>query len=68
MCHQVEIFWNEHRQIPNGGEIKKMRNAYIDYLLHDFEIYIKDDNEVSHYLNECVTPTINKLLKKETQK
>lgn len=68
LCHQVEIFWNEHRQISNGGEIKKMRNASIDYLLHDFEIYIKDDNEVSHYLNKCVTPTINKLLKKETQK
>lgn len=67
LCHQVEIFWNEHRQISNGGEIKKMRNASIDYLLHDFEIYIKDDNEVSHYLNKCVTPTINKLLKKETQ-
>lgn len=44
-----------------------MRKSSIDYLLHYFEIYVKDDNEVSHYLNECVTPTINKLLKKESQ-
>lgn len=65
MCQQVEDFWNENRQIPNGGQIKKMRKASIDYLLHDFEIYVKDDDEVAHYLNDCVTPTINKLLKKE---
>lgn len=44
-----------------------MRKASIDYLLHDFEIYVKDDDEVAHYLNDCVTPTINKLLKKENQ-
>lgn len=65
MCHQVRDFWNEHRQIPDGGQIRNMRKGSIDYLLQDFEIYVKDDNEVSHYLNECVTPTINNLLKKE---
>lgn len=67
MCQQVEDFWNENRQIPDGGQIKKMRKASIDYLLHDFEIYVKDDDEVAHYLNDCVIPTINKLLKKENQ-
>ena len=67
MCSQVENFWAENRQIPDGGQIKKMRKTSIDYLLHDFEIYVKDDDEVAHYLNDCVTPTINKLLKKENQ-
>lgn len=67
MCNQIEEFWNENRQIPDGGQIKKMRKASTDYLLHDFEIFVKDDAEVAHYLNECVTPTINRLLKKESQ-
>lgn len=67
MRSQVENFWAENRLIPDGGQIKKMRKASIDYLLHDFEIYVKDDDEVAHYLNDCVTLTINKLLKKENQ-
>lgn len=61
----VMDYWESHRQIPVAGDLKQLRKRALDTLLGEFHIYLKDDKEVSVFLNDIVPSTINKLLKNE---
>ena len=61
----VERYWESKRQIPMAGDLKALRKEALDTLLSEFRIYLKDDKEVSLFLNNIVAPTINLLLRSE---
>lgn len=65
MCHAVTEYWETHRQIPIGGDLKQLRRCALDTLLGEFHIYVKDDKETALFLNDSVAVTINRILKKE---
>lgn len=66
MCDSVKEYWQEYRQIPVDGTLKQLRESAVKSLLDIMEIYVKDNDEVSHWLNSLVAPTINRLLKQES--
>lgn len=59
----VECYWNEKRQIPITGDLKSLRKEALDTLLSEVKVYLKDDKDVSVFLNNIVAPTINRLLR-----
>lgn len=61
----VRRYWDDKRQIPVDGDLKALRKEALDTLLSEFRIYLKDDKDVSPFLNNIVSPTINRLLKSE---
>lgn len=61
----VERYWDEKRQIPIAGDLKTLRKEVLDTLLSEFKVYLKDDKDVSIFLNNIVAPTINRLLRNE---
>lgn len=61
----VERYWEEKRQIPITGDLKALRKEALDTLLSEFRVYLKDDKDVSAFLNNIVAPTINRLLRNE---
>lgn len=61
----VERYWDEKRQIPITGDLKALREEALDTLLSEFRVYLKDDKDVSVFLNNIVAPTINRKLKNE---
>ena len=61
----VSRYWDEKRQIPITGDLKALRKEALDTLLSEFRIYLKDDKDVTSFLNNIVAPTINRLLKNE---
>lgn len=63
----VERYWDEKRQIPIDGDLKALRKEALDTLLSEVRIYLKDDKVVSAFLNNIVTPTINRKLKNENK-
>lgn len=65
MKAEVERFWEEHHQIPFGGEVKAMRQRALDVLLEELEVFVKDEPDVTRFLNDRIPITINRLLKKE---
>ena len=65
MVNFVTDYWQTCRQIPVDGDLKQLRKNALDALLHDFRIYLKDDKEVTQFLNGCVSTTINRQLKAE---
>lgn len=65
MVNFVTDYWQTCRQIPVDGDLKQLRKNALDALLHDLRIYLKDDKEVTQFLNGCVSTTINRLLKAE---
>lgn len=67
MISLVEEYWAKHRQIPVDGVLKAMRAEALKIMLDELGIYLKDDKDVSVYLNGIVAPTINRLLKSERQ-
>lgn len=65
MAEAVEKYWESKRQIPTAGDLKALRNEALNIMLSELQVYLKDDKEVSSYLNDIVAPTINRLLRKE---
>lgn len=65
MEETVIRYWNENRQIPVDGDLKLLRKNALDLLLSEFRVYLKDDKDVTLFLNNIVAPTINRQLKKE---
>lgn len=65
MTNLVEDYWNERHLIPADADLKRLRSEVLQMMLYDMRIYLKDDKDVKPYLDGCVVPTINKLLKKE---
>lgn len=63
----VERYWDEKRQIPVTGDLKALRKEALDTLLSEFRVYLKDDKDVSLFLNNIVAPTINRLLREESK-
>lgn len=61
----VERYWDEKRQIPITGDLKALRKEALDTLLSEFRVYLKDDKDVSVFLNNIVAPTINRKLRAE---
>lgn len=61
----VRRYWDDNRQIPVDGDLKALRKEALDTLLSEFRIYLKDDKDVSLFLNNLVAPTINRLLRNE---
>lgn len=61
----VRRYWEDKRQIPIAGDLKALRKEALDTLLSESRIYLKDDKDVSLFLNNIVAPTINRLLKSE---
>lgn len=61
----VECYWDEKRQIPITGDLKALRKEALDTLLSEFRVYLKDDKDVSLFLNNIVAPTINGILRNE---
>ena len=61
----VERYWDEKRQIPITGDLKALRKVALDTLFSEFRVYLKDDKDVSVFLNNIVAPTINRLLRNE---
>ena len=66
MDAEVERFWEDHRQIPFGGEVKTLRQRALDILLEELEVFVKDEPDATRFLNDRIPITINKLLKKES--
>ena len=62
----VSRYWDEKRQIPITGDFKALRKEALDTLLSEFRIYLKDDKDVSVFLNIIVAPSINRLLRNES--
>lgn len=58
----VRRYWDDNRQIPVDGDLKALRKEALDTLLSVFCVYLKDDKDVSLFLNNLVAPTINHLL------
>lgn len=65
MAHLIEEYWQNHHLIPADSELKQLRSKALRMMLYGMRVYLKDDKEVSSYLNNLVVPTINKILKKE---
>lgn len=65
MAGAVEKYLESKRQIPTAGDLKVLRNEALNIMLSELQVYLKDDKEVSSYLNDIVAPTINRLLRKE---
>lgn len=61
----VRRYWDDKRQIPVDGDLKALRKEALDTLLSEYRIYLKDDKDVSLFLNNLVVPTINRLLRSE---
>lgn len=61
----IARYWESKRQIPMAGDLKALRKEALDTLLSEFRIYLKDDKDVSLFLNNIVAPTINRLLRSE---
>lgn len=61
----VTGYWDSKRQIPMAGDLKTLRKEALDNLLSGFRVYLKDDKDVSLFLNNIVSPTINRLLRSE---
>lgn len=61
----VRRYWDEKRQIPITGDLKMLRKEALEILLSEFQIYLKDDKDVSLFLNDLIAPTINRLLRNE---
>ncbi|MCM1139402.1 MAG: hypothetical protein NC453_12600 [Muribaculum sp.] len=61
----VERYWDEKRQIPITGDLKALRKVALGTLFSEFRVYLKDDKDVSVFLNNIVAPTINRLLRNE---
>ena len=61
----VERYWDEKQQIPITGDLKALRKVALDTLLSEFSVYLKDDKDVSVFLNNIVAPTINRLSRNE---
>lgn len=61
----VRRYWDDNRQIPVDGDLKALRKEALDTLLSEFRVYLKDDKNVSLFLNNLVAPTINGLLRNE---
>lgn len=61
----IARYWESKRQIPMAGDLKVLRKEALDTLLSEFRIYLKDDKDVSLFLNNIVAPTINRLLRSE---
>ena len=61
-------YWNEWHLIPTGSDLKRMRQDILDSFVYMDHIYIKDDDEVSRFMNDRIGPTINKELRKENRK
>ena len=61
----VRRYWDDKRQIPVDGDLKTLRKEALGTLLSEFRIYLKDDKDVTPFLNNIVAPTINRLLKSE---
>ena len=61
----VRRYWDDNRQIPVDGDLKALRKEALDTLLSEFRVYLKDDKDVSLFLNNLVAPTINRLLRNE---
>lgn len=65
MIAVVENYWVTKRQIPIAGDLKALRNEALYMLLSEVQVYLKDDKDVSSYLNNIVAPVINRLLRNE---
>lgn len=65
MIGVVENYWVTKRQIPIAGDLKALRKKALDLLLSEVQVYLKDDKDVSSYLNNIVAPVINRLLRNE---
>lgn len=61
----VRRYWDDKRQIPVDGDLKALRKEALDTHLSEYRIYLKDDKDVSLFLNNLVAPTINRLLRNE---
>lgn len=61
----VRRYWDNKRQIPVDGDLKTLRKEALDNLLSGYRVYLKDDRDVSLFLNNLVAPTINRLLRNE---
>ena len=61
----VESYWDERHLIPADADLKRLRSEALRMMLYDMRIYLKDNKDVKPFLDGCVVPTINKLLKKE---
>lgn len=61
----VKKYWDNKRQIPVDGDLKALRKTALDTLLSAFRVYLRDDKDVSLFLNNLVAPTINRLLRSE---
>lgn len=64
----IERYWDEKRQIPVDGDLKALRKEALDTLLSELNVYLKDDKDVSLFLNNSVAPIINRLLNNENDK
>lgn len=62
----VRRYWDDKRQIPVDGDLKVLRKEALDTLLSEFRVYLKDDKDVSVFLNNMVAPTINRILRNES--
>jgi len=65
MENAIRRFWSQKRQIPVSGDLKALRKDVLEIFLSDLGIYLKDDKDVTLFLNNIVAPTINRILRTE---
>lgn len=65
MENAVRGYWSQKRQIPISGDLKALRKDVLEIFLSDLGIYLKDDKDVTLFLNNIVAPTINRILRTE---
>lgn len=65
MENAVKRYWSRKRQIPVSGDLKALRKDVLEVFLSDLGICLKDDKDVTLFLNNIVAPTINRILRTE---
>lgn len=61
----VRRFWSQKRQIPVSGDLNVLRQDVLEIFLSDLGICLKDDKDVTLFLDNTVAPTINRILRTE---